>query len=122
MSTWSTASRRRRSPMPWEPTATSARFLREGKLSARVDHPQVVKVLDVGAEGEHLYLVMEYLGGEDVEGLLTRAGRLSVGVAGAVLVATGGGARATTAWRACVVVGAGVACRVSFQRCATTAR
>jgi hypothetical protein len=54
-----------------------ARFVREGRISARVEHPHVVQVLDVGAEGGLLYLVMEYLEGEDLKALLARSGRLS---------------------------------------------
>jgi len=55
-----------------------ARFVREGRLSARVAHPHVVQVLDVGASGELPYLVMEYLEGEDIKALLSREGRLAV--------------------------------------------
>ena len=55
-----------------------ARFVREGQLSARVEHPHVVQVLDVGATGELLYLVMECLDGEDLKAILAREGRLGV--------------------------------------------
>jgi tRNA A-37 threonylcarbamoyl transferase component Bud32 len=49
-----------------------ARFLREGEAAARINHPNVVAVLDVGTEGTTPYLVMEYLEGETLEELMTR--------------------------------------------------
>lgn len=55
-----------------------ARFVREGQVSARVEHSHVVQVLDVGAERELLYLVMEFLEGEDLKTLLVREGVLDL--------------------------------------------
>jgi serine/threonine-protein kinase len=49
-----------------------ARFLREGQLSARLRHPHVVDVFDVGVEAEVPYLVMELLDGEDLDHVLKR--------------------------------------------------
>lgn len=43
-----------------------ARFLREGKAAARVRHPNVVDVVDVGVHDDTPYLVMEYLDGHDL--------------------------------------------------------
>ena len=40
-----------------------ARFLREGKLAARLDHRGLCKVFDVGQQGGSGYLVMELLSG-----------------------------------------------------------
>jgi serine/threonine-protein kinase len=48
------------------------RFLREGEAVSRIRHPHVVDVTDVGAEGEHLYLVMELLQGEDLASRIQR--------------------------------------------------
>lgn len=53
------------------------RFLREGRAAARIRHPNVVEVFDVGQEGDTLYLVMEHLAGEDLGNLLGREGALS---------------------------------------------
>lgn len=53
------------------------RFVREGQSASRVRHPNVVDVYDVGIEGNHPYLVMEYLDGENLGQFLDREGVLS---------------------------------------------
>jgi len=55
------------------------RFLREAEAAARIRHPHVVDVSDVGNHGGLPFLVMEYLEGEDLGALLRREGRLDVG-------------------------------------------
>ncbi|MCK6550206.1 serine/threonine protein kinase [Myxococcota bacterium] len=58
------------------PTA-AARFLREAKTSAIVDHPAIVDVLDAGRDGDGaLYLAFELLQGEDL-GRAIQGGRVS---------------------------------------------
>ena len=52
------------------------RFLREGEAASRIRHPHVVDVTDLGSEGSVIYLVMEYLEGEDLARLLSRQGFL----------------------------------------------
>jgi serine/threonine protein kinase len=42
------------------------RFARECRTTARVDHPGLVTVHDAGADGEDLYLVMQYVRGADL--------------------------------------------------------
>ncbi|SEK24806.1 serine/threonine-protein kinase [Streptacidiphilus jiangxiensis] len=42
------------------------RFLREARVTARVDHAGLVTVHDLGSDGEDLYLVMQYLDGADL--------------------------------------------------------
>jgi tRNA A-37 threonylcarbamoyl transferase component Bud32 len=49
-----------------------ARFLREAEAASRINHPNVVAVLDVGTEGDTPYLVMEFLDGEPLDALLER--------------------------------------------------
>jgi serine/threonine protein kinase len=53
------------------------RFVREGEAAARVRHPHVVDVDDVGTIDGICYLVMEYLDGEDLSKRLQREGRFS---------------------------------------------
>ncbi|MCS7177662.1 MAG: Stk1 family PASTA domain-containing Ser/Thr kinase [Anaerolineae bacterium] len=55
-----------------------ARFQREARAAARLDHPNVVTVYDVGQDGNVHYIVMEYVEGEDLKSLIRRTGRLSV--------------------------------------------
>ncbi|MEU7292442.1 serine/threonine-protein kinase [Streptomyces exfoliatus] len=42
------------------------RFVRECRVTARVDHPGLVTVHDAGSEGDDLYLVMQYVEGADL--------------------------------------------------------
>lgn len=51
-----------------------ARFLREGEAASRINHPNVVTVLDVGIEDRIPYLVMEFLAGETLADFLARRG------------------------------------------------
>jgi serine/threonine protein kinase len=48
-------------------------LLDEGRLAARIRHPNVVQVQELGREGDEVFLVMEYLEGESAAGLLRRA-------------------------------------------------
>jgi eukaryotic-like serine/threonine-protein kinase len=50
----------------------AARFLREARLAARINHPGVVTVYDAGADGGLLYLVMELVSGESLKQRLDR--------------------------------------------------
>src|ERR687884_997563 len=52
------------------------RFERESRLTAAIDHPNVIPVYAAGEEGGHLYLAMRYVGGTDLQGLLARERRL----------------------------------------------
>lgn len=58
------------------------RFLREAQVAVRLDHPNIVRVFDVGQEGKRVYMVMEYLEGQDLEEYAKdRGGRLPMGEA-----------------------------------------
>jgi len=48
------------------------RFIREACATARIDHPNVVDIYDVGDERGSVYLVMEYLHGETLSERLER--------------------------------------------------
>jgi tRNA A-37 threonylcarbamoyl transferase component Bud32 len=58
-----------------------ARFQREAQSAARLDHPNVVTVYDVGQDGDHHYIVMEYVDGQDLKTLIRQKGQLDVGEA-----------------------------------------
>ncbi len=55
-----------------------ARFRREARSAARLDHPGLVAVLDQGVDGELSYLVMEYVDGTDLRRRLRTEGSLTV--------------------------------------------
>ena len=52
------------------------RFLREAQAAAGLDHPNVIPIHDMGLHGDSLYIVMRYVGGGDLKGLLASAGPL----------------------------------------------
>jgi serine/threonine-protein kinase len=56
------------------------RFDREAKAAARIAHPAIVTIFDVGIEGEAPFLVMEYLPGETLADRLDRT-RMPLGQA-----------------------------------------
>ncbi|MEU4462619.1 serine/threonine-protein kinase [Streptomyces sp. NPDC024017] len=55
------------------------RTLREARATARIDHPNVVRVYDVVDEGERLWIVMELVAGRSLERILAETGLLSPG-------------------------------------------
>ncbi len=54
-----------------------ARFLREAELASRLVHPNIVRIIDVGEDGDLLYMVMELLFGEDLFAPIKRKGSFS---------------------------------------------
>jgi len=68
----------------------AAMFLDEARLAARVQHPNVVPILDVVSSESELFLVLEYVRGETLSGLI-RASRkkdqkIPVPIAAAIVV------------------------------------
>jgi serine/threonine protein kinase len=55
-----------------------ARFRREIDIVTRLDHPNVVRALDVVYTRSQLYLVLEYIEGRDLAGLVRERGPLPV--------------------------------------------
>jgi tRNA A-37 threonylcarbamoyl transferase component Bud32 len=51
------------------------RFLRESRLAADLEHPNIVPVLDAGEEHDVLYLAMRYVDGPDVRKVLQSQGK-----------------------------------------------
>jgi hypothetical protein len=54
------------------------RFEREMAAVGPLDHPNLVRAHDAGAEGDHLFLAMELLDGEDLVSVVARRGPLPV--------------------------------------------
>ena len=54
----------------------TAAFLAEATRTRAIDHPNVVRVIDFGSDGDDLYLVMELLDGESLAARLARVTRL----------------------------------------------
>jgi len=52
------------------------RFIGEAKAVAKLSHPNIVGVYDQGADGQYLYLVMEYVPGRTLRALLRERGWL----------------------------------------------
>ncbi len=52
------------------------RFRNEVRIARRISHPNVCRVYDIGETGNHVFLSMEYVDGEDLSSLLRRMGRL----------------------------------------------
>jgi len=66
-----------------------ARFERECRLAASIDHPHVVDVFHAGEERGLLYVTMRYVDGTDLRSLLTVEHRLDPGRAVAILSQVG---------------------------------
>ena len=49
-----------------------ARFLREARAAARVNHPNICQIYDIGEDGGELFIAMELLEGEPLSGRLQR--------------------------------------------------
>ncbi len=60
------------------------RFLRESRLTARVEHPGVPAVFDAGSDQDRLYLVMQLVPGIDLADYLVERAPVSIGSAVAV--------------------------------------
>ena len=54
------------------------RFLRESRLAASLDHPNIVPIYEAGESSRLLYIVMRYVEGSDLKALLDREGPLDL--------------------------------------------
>lgn len=52
------------------------RFMREARLAASVDHPHVVSIYDVCESAQWLFLVLQWIDGQDLRRVLDTTGRL----------------------------------------------
>lgn len=55
-----------------------SRFRREAQAAARLSHPNIVNIYDVGRDEEAYYIVMEYISGETLKERIQREGPLPV--------------------------------------------
>ncbi len=62
-------------------TSYLARFHREARAAALLDHPNIVRIYDVNNEGENHYMVMEFIDGRDLQQMVKRGGRLDYAMA-----------------------------------------
>jgi serine/threonine protein kinase len=53
-------------------------FLNEARLAARLNHPNIVQIYELGQEEGAYYLAMEYINGEDLRGLAQQADTLGL--------------------------------------------
>ena len=60
-----------------EDQTVRARFVRESKVAASIDHPNVIPIYYAGDEGGIAYIAMRYVAGDDVRSLVRREGRLA---------------------------------------------
>jgi len=67
-----------------------ARFLQEARIGARLDHPNLVRIIDPGPETGRPYLAMEYLPGRTLDERLTEAGPLPIPEAVAIAAGVAG--------------------------------
>ncbi len=54
-------------------------FIQEARLSAKLNHPNIVQVFDVGIDGEIHFIVMEYVEGVTLKEVLVGQPRLAIG-------------------------------------------
>ncbi|MGE5346352.1 MAG: protein kinase domain-containing protein, partial [Acidithiobacillales bacterium] len=62
----------------FDPAEAKARFLKEARISGRLQHPHIVTIFDVGEDGGLLYLAMEYVPGGSLSQRLTDPDSLSL--------------------------------------------
>ena len=53
------------------------RFLKESRIAASLNHPNVLPIFDTGAAGDLLYIAMRYVEGSDLRAVLKIQGRLT---------------------------------------------
>ena len=54
------------------------KFRREAQGAAKLSHPNIVNIYDVGQENSRHYIVMEYVAGETLKERIQREGHLSI--------------------------------------------
>jgi serine/threonine-protein kinase len=49
-----------------------ARFYQEARAAGRLNHPNIVTIHDVGGDGDSAYIAMEFLEGQELQGIIKR--------------------------------------------------
>jgi serine/threonine-protein kinase len=62
------------------------RFLREARIAGRLSHENIVQIIDAGRHGNHFFIAMEFVEGEDLGRLVRRHGPLPQRVCLAVAI------------------------------------
>jgi streptogramin lyase len=76
-------------PALTEDGPTRQRFLRESKIAASIDHPNVIPIYYTGEEDGIAYIAMRYVAGEDLRSLVRAEGRLDPGRAARIVAQVG---------------------------------
>ena len=58
--------------------AFKLRFLREARLCAKLNHPNIINGIDCGEDGKYAYFAMEFVDGETVRQILKKRGRINL--------------------------------------------
>ena len=66
-----------------------ARFVRESKVAASIDHPNVIPIYYTGEEDGVAYIAMRYVPGDDIRSLVRREGKLEPGRAARMVAQIG---------------------------------
>src|SRR5690242_211021 len=54
-----------------------ARFLKESRTAASLNHPNVIPIYDMGSQDDLLYIAMRYVSGTDLRQIIKKRGRLA---------------------------------------------
>ncbi len=71
--------------------AFRARFERESRLAAAIDHPNVIPIYAAGEENDRLFIVMRWVRGHDLQALIARTGGLEPARTAAIVAQVGAG-------------------------------
>lgn len=58
-----------------------ARFYKEARAAAALDHPNIVKTFDIDSQGDQHFMVMEYVDGQDLSRMVKQGGPLPIATA-----------------------------------------
>lgn len=61
-----------------EDTSYLARFYKEARAAAALDHPNIVKTFDIDNQGDQHFMVMEHVDGEDLSQIVQKRGPLPI--------------------------------------------